>query len=106
MRFFRKHIAKTTAQIQWVQRLLREVVKPVVRELRKKQRESPGNWSRLSSVSRSMTCVSRAALWFLENRGQKQGSLPQDHPNGTSLAFKKHHIAPAQLPWQPQCSDS
>lgn len=39
LRFFRKHIAETTAQIQWVQRLLGEVVKPVVRELRKKQRE-------------------------------------------------------------------
>lgn len=43
LRFLRKHIAETTAQIQWVQRLLGEVVKPVVRELRKKQRESLRN---------------------------------------------------------------
>lgn len=39
LRLFRKHIVETTAQIQWVQRLLGEVVKAVVWELRKKQRE-------------------------------------------------------------------
>lgn len=38
LRLFRKHIAETTAQIQWVQRLLGEVVKAVIRELRKKQK--------------------------------------------------------------------
>lgn len=39
LRLFRKHIAETAAQIQRVQWLLREVVKSVIQELRKKQRE-------------------------------------------------------------------
>lgn len=87
-RVIRKHTAKThrrgssECSVSW-----ERLVEVVIQELREKQ-GAPGSWNRYLSVSRSMTCVPRAALWFPENRGQSKTG----HPSVTQMA----HLWPSR----------
>lgn len=93
------------AQIQWVQWLLGEVAKPVVQELREKQRE-PRELEQTLERLKVHDVRAKSSSLVSGEQGPKQDRLAQHHPNGTSLAFKKHQVVPAQLPWQPQRRDS
>lgn len=106
-RVIRKHTAEThrrgssECSVSW-----ERLVKVVIQELREKQRV-PGSWNRYLSVSWSVhdLCAKSNSLVSGE-QGPKQDRPPQRRPNGTSVPFKKQQVAPAQLPWQPQCRET